>query len=47
MSLKQKRTPERNIAAISRAIRKFGDSDGKRKQALLELKGKPKKESRK
>lgn len=38
MSNKQKRSKEQNIKAVKRSIRKFGDSDGKRKQALSELK---------
>jgi hypothetical protein len=38
MCKKDKRTKKQNMKALQRSIRKFGDSDGKRTQALKELK---------
>jgi len=40
MSKKAKRTPEQAKKAIKRAMRKFGDFDGKRSDELEKLSGK-------
>jgi hypothetical protein len=40
MSKAQKRTKAEKIAHLERSIRKFGDSDGKRSDALARLTGK-------
>jgi hypothetical protein len=40
MSKKSKRTPEQAKKAIKRAMRKFGDFDGKRRDELEKLSGK-------
>ncbi len=43
MVKKDKRTKAEKIAHIERSIRRFGDSDGKRTEALAVLRGEAKK----